>query len=194
MPQTSRLCEELPGTQVLVFSVQSPFGLSCDSYLHSLLAEVTLAPLLCAGSCQNVTNVPHWCVDGLYVVEPCSEMFMFGSPPKDRRVVNTLHQLPYASPSRMSRPPLTLPVCFLDSYMLDLGFSCIALKLPCSTSEHREVFFSRRPTDQRVAQQVCADCPFLTDCQEYLDTGEYGEYGVVAGLTPAQRRRMKKGK
>ena len=78
--------------------------------------------------------------------------------------------------------------------MLDLGFPVFFRTAPCSSDEHREVFFSRRPTDQRVAQQVCADCPFLTDCQEYLDTGEYGEYGVVAGLTPAQRRRMKKGK
>ena len=77
--------------------------------------------------------------------------------------------------------------------MLDLGFPDFFRSAPCSTPEHREIFFSRRPTDQRAAQQVCLNCPFLEECQECLDTGEYGEYGVVAGLTPAERRRMKKG-
>ena len=78
--------------------------------------------------------------------------------------------------------------------MLDLGFPSFFRTAPCSTAEHREIFFSRRPTDQRVAQKVCADCPFLRECKDYLDTGEYGDYGVVAGMTPAERRRLKKGK
>lgn len=78
--------------------------------------------------------------------------------------------------------------------MLDLRFPTFFREAPCSTSEHREVFFSRRPTDQRVAQKVCADCPFLNECHDCLDTGSFGDYGVVAGLTPADRRRLKKGK
>lgn len=77
--------------------------------------------------------------------------------------------------------------------MLDLQLPKFFKTAPCADDELREVFFSRKPTEQRVAVQVCATCPFLDECREQLAAGQYGEYGVVAGFTPAERRRMQKG-
>jgi predicted RecB family nuclease len=74
--------------------------------------------------------------------------------------------------------------------MLDLKLPKFFTIAPCAAEEFREVFFSRKPTEQRVAVQVCKTCPFLDECREQLASGQYGEYGVVAGYTPAERRRM----
>lgn len=56
-----------------------------------------------------------------------------------------------------------------------------------------DVFFADRGGSTREAKKICSRCPVRTEClQDALDRGDV-DYGIIGGLTPRERRRLKRG-
>jgi len=47
--------------------------------------------------------------------------------------------------------------------------------------------FSQIQMKERVAKQVCSECPFKMQCAEYAILGEE-DHGIWGGTTPAERK------
>jgi hypothetical protein len=90
----------------------------------------------------------------------------------------------HARPVRARRRPATAHVNVTE-FLAELGAT---VNLPSAACRGRhELFDSRNPSDVASAQKICASCPALQACRQWVETSPRHLHGyVVAGQ--AQRR------
>lgn len=68
-------------------------------------------------------------------------------------------------------------------------------KAACLGLDDLFIFEGHNDTKRKKAQQICRSCPVLTECSEWVESQQLSslEYGVWAGHTVGQRRRIKYG-